>query len=235
MTMLSNSFKTMYDKKATSPILTISPNICTVKEKDAGAFLKFLKVRNNGATLNFYNTDFIQGLSQTTTNMSRKLMDKNCDGMIIIDTSDGHEHLVLAELKSGYSAYTLEGAFMQLIHSFFKYHRLMSICKGYKLNDTTIDFVLACNAPDTADLASSALSIVENQMVDALNNDKNFTSDILPVIEAAANKDATFQLSELHKISTYQLPDELLKKSIHLWLVTSTNATPNTAEIVFNY
>lgn len=230
---LVDSFKKVYDK-GSACFCTETANHCEIKEYADNASFHTLRVVNANSKINVFDSAFIKKQPATTNSISSFLEDKNCDGTIFINGQTEGEHIVFAELKSSYNVTKLDSGFKQLIHSLLKYHRLMSLCDNYDLDSSTIDMVLACNAPQQEDKENNAMRISSLQMLDKNFKEKGFESDIFPALEKSDNNSIVFKLGQLKRISSMPIDNKLKRKQIILHMVTSST-TENSAEIVFPY
>ena len=140
---LSNTFTTIFDKAITNGHVHEYEDKWVVVEHGKEATMTHLEVNAYGKFLGF-DQDLVKGVKDTTTKMSSNLDDKDCDGIAFLNDNSQKEHLVFAELKSGFDVYKITGAFHQLIMSFIKMHAWLSLCKDYNLDELKIHFITAC-------------------------------------------------------------------------------------------
>ena len=232
---LIDSFSQLYDKSVTTYVSSFN-NVCQVDEHGASATFHNLYIHNHSATFYLFDTKLIQDHKDTTEKMSSVIKNSTCDGVALVYGADKSEHLIFAELKSNYSAGRLQDAFEQLIYSLLKYHRLFSLCKDYDLETLTLDFVLACHAPNKALESEAFLDEMSEQNVNGTEDlGCSFVKDILPAIQISRSKSFKFSLGQLQKISFFPLNVKLMNKCVTLHLVMSARPTDDHATINFNY
>lgn len=231
-----DSLKKVYDKSY-SQFITPCKDCCEIIEIDKNATFHKLEVYDNGASLSMCHTKLIEGQKIITEDMSSILKDSNCDGVVLLYSplDGGKEHLIFAELKSTYACDKLKKAFTQLIHSLLKYHRLLSLLAGYVLSNITIDFVLACHAPNREQDADYSLDIVAEQECRLGKGKVSFIADLLPKLEVSTSKTISFSLNELSSVSEYPFNLDIMNKTIKMHLITSQTPTDDKARIYFNY
>lgn len=207
---------------------------CEIEEHDTkkASFLH-LYIQNAGARLDKFDTDYVADYTGITEKSSSVIKDSKCDGVVLIKGNDQHTHMVLAELKSKHTADNLRKAFLQIIHTLFKYRQLFSICDSCSFSDMSIDFVLACNAADDNLAAETYLDIQDKQMLYQENKSKNFVADILPVL--LNDRIYTFCIEEIDMFNRYPFNQELKSKPIVLHLATSLTPSSDSATICFAY
>lgn len=129
---LNNTFTTMFDKAISNGHAHEYKNKWVVVEHENNATMNHLEVNATGDFLGF-DHDLVKGVKDTTTRMSSKLDDKDCDGIAFLNDNSEQEHLVFAELKSNFDIQKITGAFHQITMSFVKMHAWLSLCKDYSL------------------------------------------------------------------------------------------------------
>lgn len=209
-------------------------SMCDVEELEEKApTFHHLYVCDDGAQMDMFDTEYVANFKNTTENITPVLHDKKCDGVIFIKGHDDTPHMVFAELKSSPITCQLEKAFKQTIHTFFKYHQLLSMCKNYNITETTLDFVIACHAME-AEKLSEILSDVQNeQMLLEPALPKHFVTHILPKL--LRDKKYTFCINEIAGLHNYPFNEVFAAKPITLHLATSNTPTGDNATITFNY
>ena len=140
---LSNTFTTIFDKAISNGHAHEFDNKWVVVEHGKDATMTHLEVNAHGKFLGF-DQDLVKGVKDTTCKMSSNLDDKDCDGIAFLNDNSKNEHLVFAELKSGFDVQKITGAFHQITMSFVKMHAWLSLCKDYDLGKTKIHFITAC-------------------------------------------------------------------------------------------
>lgn len=98
---LSNTFTTIFDKAINNGHAHEYNNKWVVEEHGQSATMTHLEVTADGKFLGF-DQNLVKGIKDTTSKMSSKLDDKDCDGIAFLNDNSKKEHLVFAELKSGF-------------------------------------------------------------------------------------------------------------------------------------
>ena len=223
----------IYDKRRGS-CYSQHINQCEIEEHDTRqASFHRLYIQNVGARLDKFDTDYVTDYTGITEKSSSIIKDSKCDGVVLIRGNDKHTHMVLAELKSKHTADNLRKAFLQIVHTLFKYRQLFSICDSCSFSDMSVDCVLACNATDDNSISESYLEIQDKQMLSEENKSKNFVADILPVL--LKDKKCTFCIGEIDMFNQYPFNKELMNKPIELHLATSSSPKTDSATICFTY
>lgn len=140
---LSNTFTTIFDKAINNGHAQEYNNKWIVDEHEQNATMTHLEVIADGKFLGF-DQNLVKGVKDTTTKMSSKLEDKDCDGIAFFNDNSKKEHLVFAELKSSFDVGRIAGAFRQITMSFIKMHAWLSLCKDYNLSEIQVQFITAC-------------------------------------------------------------------------------------------
>lgn len=140
---LSNTFTTIFDKAINNGHAHEYDNKWVVEEHGQSATMTHLEVTADGKFLGF-DQSLVKGVKDTTSKMSSKLDDKDCDGIAFLNDNSKKEHLVFAELKSGFDVQRITGAFHQITMSFIKMHAWLSLCKDYNLSEIKVHFITAC-------------------------------------------------------------------------------------------
>lgn len=140
---LSNTFTTIFDKAISNGHAREYDNKWIVEELGEGATMTHLEVTADGKFLGF-DQSLVKGVKDTTSKMSSKLDDKDCDGIAFLNDNSKKEHLVFAELKSGFDVQRITSAFHQITMSFIKMHAWLSLCKDYNLSEIKVHFITAC-------------------------------------------------------------------------------------------
>ena len=110
---LSNTFTTIFDKAISNGHAHEYNNKWVVEEHGQNATMTHLEVTADGKFLGF-DQSLVKGVKDTTSKMSSKLDDKDCDGIAFLNDNSKKEHLVFAELKSGFDVQRITGAFHQI-------------------------------------------------------------------------------------------------------------------------
>lgn len=98
---LSKTFTTIFDKAISNGHAHEYNNKWVVEEHGQSATMTHLEVTADGKFLGF-DQSLVKGVKDTTSKMSSKLDDKDCDGIAFLNDNSKKEHLVFAELKSGF-------------------------------------------------------------------------------------------------------------------------------------
>ncbi len=204
---LSDYFIRLYDKAKSKS--TGYEDKWIVEEHDQNATMTHLEVKAKGTFLGF-NQDLVKGVKDTTTRMSSKLEDKDCDGIAFLQDKSKQEHLVFAELKSNFDIDKIRKAFHQITMSYIKMHAWLSICKNYNPTNISIHFITACKrCKDEADIM---LRIAQSQQ---LEGDSFETKFLKPLLQ---NHTIKVKLSKFEIIKQLPFNDIISDKEIIMYL-----------------
>jgi hypothetical protein len=153
---LSNSFTAIFDKAADIGKAHVYKDKWVVEEHESSATMDHLEVMANG-TFTGFDHNLVKGVKDITTRMSCQLDDKDCDGVAFLTDSSKQEHLVFAELKSGFDVQKITAAFHQITMSFIKMHAWLSLCKHYDLHELKVHFITACRCCRDQDQEDSVM------------------------------------------------------------------------------
>lgn len=222
---LSNSFTTVFEKSQKVGNSRESDDKWVITEHDKGANMTRLEVYADGKFLGFTN-DLVKGVTDTTTKMSSKLEDKDCDGIAFLNDNSEHEHLIFAELKSKFSTERLQGAYHQIIMSFIKMHAWLSLCKGYNLNELNIHFIAACKCFENEDQKDSVMQrISKAQLIEEPSFEKNFLKQLLK------NHYIKVKLSNFEDIKKLPFHEHICDKEVIMYLQLTDNYSDDQAKV----
>jgi len=223
----------VYSSQIQGPMLS-----CDIVETKPNAKFRCLSVHNsNKAKMYFFPTEYIESIERTTTKVSTKLQDSNCDGTIFLYAEDATMHIIMCELKSCQPGARLSDAFKQLVYSFLKYYSLFSICEGWHIANYSLDLVLACScAKNHKDLEAEMLS-AQNDL-DTLGEGEgpqDFSVGIFTKLYLAKNHTLQLSFSDLRMLEDFKLNEHIKNKSFALHLATTANFGEDNAQITFDY
>lgn len=232
--------KNNYDKK--EGLIKGPSQSCVVDESNRTptTTMHHLNVYNaSAADMYLFPTEYISGMGCITTSVSSKLLDSNCDGMVLLYSQDRKMHIILAELKSCPPGSGLSEAFKQLVFSFIKYYTLFSICREWNINENTIDFVIACSCSKDPKALEAELYSAQNDMdmicEDEKGKPKDFVVSIFTQLYLSPQKKINLFFRDLQMLQGLELNEQILNKTFTLCLATTSVAGDDHADITFNY
>lgn len=209
---LSDSFIRLYDKTQCKAAESVDKWI--VVEHDSQATMTHLEVNAEGKFLGF-NQDLVKEVKDTTTKMSSKLEDKDCDGIAFLQDLSQQEHLIFVELKSNFDTQKIKNAFYQIIISFIKMHAWLSVCKHYNPHNIRIHFIVACKR--CKDDANIMLRIAESQQLGEVSFETKF---LKPLLQKHIIK---VKLSNFRFIQQLPFNDCINEKEVIMYLQVTDN------------
>lgn len=214
---LSNTFTTIFDKAISNGNAYEYDNKWVVEEHGQSATMTHLEVTADGKFLGF-DQSLVKGVKDTTSRMSSKLDDKDCDGIAFLNDNSKKEHLVFAELKSGFDVQKITGAFHQITMSFIKMHAWLSPCKDYNLSEIKVHFITACKCcKDKNQEDSVKLRISQAQQ---LGKDTFETKFLKPLLD---NHNIKVKLSSFGDIQKLPFHDCISEKEVNMYLQLTEN------------
>lgn len=201
-------------------------NVC---ENDKLATLKDLHIIGYAIDFVGFNENLTRSMPDLTCKRSTKFKDKECDGVAFV-CSATNEGLLFVELKSKYGTSQVSDAIKQMCFSFLKMHAMLSLCRGYTLDEMEITFCVATKcAADASENAKVLLFINQALQVKKQNAYGKFLQNLF----SKGYDNVSF--NNLFKYLCINLPlhDAIKNKKIKVHLVTSSASNNTTA--VFNY
>lgn len=146
------SFGELFDKTLNPGFANygVTNDAFEVKEHDPKASTKQLRVVKKGAAFASFNYMLVKSMDDISDKRSSHLEDSDCDGVSFM-SFQGKNGLVFAELKSKFSTQKLFEAYCQMTFSFLKMHAMLSLCRGYSLEDLSLHFIAACQCFEDKD------------------------------------------------------------------------------------
>lgn len=225
---LSNTFTTIFDKAISNGHAHEFDNKWVVVEHGKDATMTHLEVNAHGKFLGF-DQDLVKGVKDTTCKMSSNLDDKDCDGIAFLNDNSKKEHLVFAELKSGFDVQKITGAFHQITMSFVKMHAWLSLCKDYDLGKTKIHFITACKCCKDKDQEDNVrLRISQAQQ---LGRDTFETKFLKPLLD---KKNINVKLSTFGDIQQLPFHDSICDKEITMYLQLTEEPTDSQTSVTIS-
>ena len=225
---LSNTFTTIFDKAISNGHAHEFDNKWVVVEHGKDATKTHLEINAHGKFLGF-DPDLVKGVKDTTCKMSSNLDDKDCDGIAFLNDNSKKEHLVFAELKSGFDVQKITGAFHQITMSFVKMHAWLSLCKDYDLGKTKIHFITACKCCKDKDQEDNVrLRISQAQQ---LGRDTFETKFLKPLLD---KKNINVKLSAFGDIQKLPFHDSICNKEITMYLQLTDQPTDSQASVTIS-
>lgn len=222
---LSNTFTTIFDIAIDNGDAHEYENKWVVIEHGKDATMTHLEVNATGDFLGF-NHDLVKGVKDTTTKMSSKLDDKDCDGIAFLNDNSKQEHLVFAELKSNFDVQKITGAFHQITMSFIKMHAWLSLCRGYNLDNIKVHFITACKCCKDKDQEDNVrLRISQAQQ---LGKDTFETKFLKPLMD---RNNIKVKLSSFDDIQKLPFHDCICEKEICMYLQLTKNPSDSKTSI----
>lgn len=214
---LSNTFTTIFDKAINNGHAQEYNNKWIVDEHEQNATMTHLEVTADGKFLEF-DQSLVKGIKDTTTKMSSKLEDKDCDGIAFLNDNSKKEHLVFAELKSSFDIERIACAFRQIIMSFIKMHAWLSLCKDYNLSEMKVHFITACKCyKDNNQEDSVRLRISQAQQLGENTFESKFLKTLLD------NHNIKVKLSSFGDIKKLPFHDCISEKEVNMYLQLTAN------------
>lgn len=200
-----------------------------VHENDKQATLKDLHIIGNAVDFVGFNENLTRSMPDLTYKRSTKFEDKDCDGVAFV-CSATNEGLLFVELKSKYGTSQVSNAIKQMCFAFLKIHAMLSLCRGYTLDEMEITF---CVATKCAVNESEDAKVVEFISQATLLEEQKAYGKFLQNLFSKGCNNVSF--NNLFKYLCIDLPlhDAVKNKKIKVHLVTSS--TPNDTKAVFNY
>ena len=226
MAGLSDSFIEIFDKATSRGHAQSCTDKWVVVEHEKSATMARLEIESQGAFLGF-DHDLVKGATDITSNMSSKLDDKDCDGIAFFTDKSGNEHIVFAELKSGFDVGKITGAFHQITMSFVKMHAWLSLCRHYDLEKVKIHFITACKCFKGKDQEDNVmLRISQAQQMDK----DSFEARLLkPLLQ---NHNIEIKMTTLGDIQKLPFNDVIGNKEVAMYLQLTDN--PNDSQTRVN-
>lgn len=225
---LNNTFTAIFDKAIAHGHAHKYEDTWVVEEHQEGATMTHLEVNAKGKFLGF-DHDLVKGVKDTTTKMSSKLEDKDCDGIAFLNDETNHEHLVFAELKSNFDLQKITGAFHQITMSFLKMHAWLSLCKNYNLSDLKVHFITACKCCKDKDQEDNVrLRISQAQQ---LGRDTFETKFLKPLL---GKKNINVKLSTFGDIQQLPFHDSICDKEITMYLQLTEEPTDSQTSVTIS-
>lgn len=214
---LSNTFTTIFDKAINNGHAQEYNNKWIVDEHEQNATMTHLEVIADGKFLGF-DQNLVKGVKDTTTKMSSKLEDKDCDGIAFFNDNSKKEHIVFAELKSSFDVGRIAGAFRQITMSFIKMHAWLSLCKDYNLSEIQVHFITACKCcKDNNQEDSVRLRISQAQQLGKNTFETKFLKPLLD------NHNIKVKLSSFGDIKKLPFHDCISEKEVNMYLQLTAN------------
>ena len=214
---LSNTFTTIFDKAINNGHAQEYNNKWIVDEHEQNATMTHLEVTADGKFLGF-DQSLVKGIKDTTTKMSSKLEDKDCDGIAFLNDNSKKEHLVFAELKSSFDIERIACAFRQITMSFIKMHAWLSLCKDYNLSELKVHFITACKCyKDNNQEDSVRLRISQAQQLGRNTFESKFLKPLLD------NHNIKVKLSSFGDIKKLPFHDCISEKEVNMYLQLTSN------------
>lgn len=214
---LSNTFTTIFDKAINNGHAQEYNNKWIVDEHEQNATMTHLEVIADGKFLGF-DQNLVKGVKDTTTKMSSKLEDKDCDDIAFFNDNSKKEHLVFAELKSSFDVGRIAGAFRQITMSFIKMHAWLSLCKDYNLSEIQVHFITACKCcKDNNQEDSVRLRISQAQQLGKNTFETKFLKPLLD------NHNIKVKLSSFGDIKKLPFHDCISEKEVNMYLQLTAN------------
>lgn len=212
---LGNTFLKMFDKAQSLGHVCECKDNWVVRECGAQATMTRLDVKAQGTFLGF-GQGLLKGVQDITVRMSSALEDKDCDGIAFLIDADSHEHLVFAELKSGFDVQKITGAYHQIIMSFIKMHAWLSLCRQYDIKNVMVHFIAACKCPKDS-LEDVMLRISQAQQ---LGRETFETKFLKPLMEEHCVR---VQMSDFGDIKRLPFHEDICAKEITMYLQLTDN------------
>ena len=127
------------------PQTCISGNPCQwdINEFNSSAKMKQLRIFFSKCDYLCFDEKVVKGMGSMFSGRTSNLEDDDCDGIGIFQNGDW-VRMYFVDLKSGFDIDKIQHGFVQSLNSFFKMHAMMSLCEGYHISGTKLEFIVAC-------------------------------------------------------------------------------------------
>lgn len=214
MMEIIESMLSLYDKKSCNCHYCSCNWVLT--EAEPSATFKKLTLCMDGATFGTIDNAFYKGLDKIICSRSSFLKDKDCDGVSFCEIN-GRMHMLFVELKSSFSE--IERAFKQNFFTLLKMHMFFSLCRGYDIENLTIDFFVACSPFKDKDQESDILSRLN--MADEADSLCYHEKCLLNHLYYG--KETVVTIGELPFAKNIKLNKSIISSPIHLHLYSPTS------------
>lgn len=201
-----------------------NPNVWVVDEKDPQAKISQLKVFFHTDQYLCFDEQATKGMSDITTSRTSHIIDDECDGIGVFN-NEGLNLLVFADLKSNFDTNKIQHAFVQSLCSFMKLHSMLSLCEGYDLEQSDIEFVVtSCCFPNKDKETNTYEWLVREKTA----NPNSFVSRIAyPLLQ---NGSTSIFIKDFPIVENIPFNKKILDKKVRLSLVRSKNYTDTFVE-----
>jgi hypothetical protein len=218
---ITESFPSIFDRVPKVPCSVGNLNLWTVNERNASCKIKQLRV-------SFTANDFLcldevatKQMQDVTTSRSSFFVDDECDGIGIFQTEAGIT-MVFVDLKSNFDTNKIQHGFAQSLASLIKMHSMLSLCDGYNLADTSLEFVVACCCFPDEDKETKVLDWMLRQRT---SDPGSFVAQVAyPLYDKGSIQ---VKIGDFPQLSTLPLNGDLYNKNVKLTLVRSAQYTDN--------
>lgn len=224
-----SSFGELFDKTLNPAFAnyTTSNDAFEVNEHDPNASTALLRVEQTGAVFASFNYMLVKGMGDITEKRSSLFKNYDCDGVTIM-SNQGHDGLIFSELKSKFSIQKLYEAFRQMSHSFLKMHAMLSLCKDYAIDATSLHFIAACQCFEDKDQEDGIYNrISKEEQIDKTTFVSKFLRRLIE------QHDVTVRFGEITSVWNLPLNQALSDKEITLSLQLTQNF--GDSSLVYNY
>lgn len=221
---ITESYPSIFDRVATVQCSVGNPNQWTVNERSASSKIKQLRVSFKANDYLCLDEAATKQMPDVTTSRSSFLVDDECDGIGIFQTAAGTT-MVFVDLKSNFDTSKIQHGFAQSLASLVKMHGMLSLCDGYSLADTSLEFVVACCCFPDEDKETKVLDWMLRQRT---SDPDSFVAQVAyPLYDKGSIQ---VKLGDFPQLATLPLNGELYNKNVKLTLVRSAHYTDNYAD-----
>lgn len=224
MMKLTESYRKIFDRVTTIACAEEAPNLWMVSECKPSSRLKQLRVHFTADSYVFFDDTVCKNMPDITKFRTSHIKDDECDGIGIFQSGVGTT-MVFVDLKSNFNTTKIQHGFSQGLTSFVKLHTMLSLCDGYNLSETSLEFVVACCCFPDEDKETKTLDWMLRQRT---SEPDSFVSRVAyPLYEKGCIQ---VRIGDFPQLSSLPLNMEIYNKSVKLSLVRSACYTDNYAD-----
>lgn len=221
---INNSFPVIFDKVHSISCYNGNPCKWTIVENSNSSKIKYLHVYFTSDDYICFDEKVVKKMPDLTKSRSSLLLDDDCDGIGIFQKGTG-TYFLFVDLKSNFDTNKIQHGFIQGLSSFFKLHSMLSLCDGYNIDDTNIEFVVACCCFQNKDKESEVIHWMwkQNEL-----DSKSFVSKVAyPLYQSGS---IIIKIGEIPQFSSLPFNNHIINKEVKLTLVRSSDYGHDFAE-----
>lgn len=216
-----DSYPIVFDNVNPSSCTLGNPNVWKVFEKKAEAKISRLNVYFHTNRYLCFDEKLTKNMPDISTTRTTHILDDGCDGIGIFINEDKN-YLVFADLKSNFDTNKIQHAFVQSLCSFMKLHSMLSLCEGYDIEQSNIEFVATSCCFHDQDKETSTY---EWLLREKTANPDSFASRIAyPLLKTGS---IFIHIKDFPQAKSIPFSQRILDKKVRLSLVRSKNYNDN--------